>query len=111
MNEVMRFALVLSVCCAAAVAAGCGSSSRSTFGGTIHLARGVQAPTSVMGIEAGTSSADVRAQLGAPTNTNHDRGLSCWWYRADQPSSSVDGIGFCMTPARRVGRIIVSVHL
>src|SRR5436190_21933918 len=108
----MRFALVLSIGCAAAVAAGCGSGSRSSFsGGTIHLGRGAQAPTSVMGIKAGTSSAEVRGQLGAPVNTNHDGGLNCWWYRADQPDSSVDGIGFCMTPARRVGRIIWSVHL
>src|SRR5438309_289626 len=109
----MRFALVLFVCCAATVATGCGSSSRSTSaGGTIiHLGRGVQAPTSVMGIKAGASSDAVRAQLGAPTNTNHEQGLNCWWYRADQPNSSVDGIGFCMTPARRVGRIIWSVHL
>ena len=108
----MKLAVILLACCAATVAAGCGSTNRSTLSSrTIHLGQGVQAPTSVLGIKAGTSSAEVRDQLGAPMNTNHERGLSCWWYRADQPNSSVDGIGFCMTPAGRVGRITWSVHL
>jgi hypothetical protein len=72
---------------------------------------GVRAPGSALGITVGAPSADVRDQLGAPMNTKPDGGLNCWWYRADQPNSSVDGIGFCMTPAGRVGRITLSVHL
>ena len=108
--------MVLLACCAATVAAGCGSSSRSTASGpvsdgTIHLGRNVEMPPSVLGIKVGTSSADVRAQLGAPIRVNKVGSLSCWWYRADQPNSSVDGIAFCMSPTHRVGQITWSVHL
>jgi len=112
----MKLATVLCACCAVAVAAGCGSTKRSTVAShTIHLgpalAGGFQEPTSVVGITAGTASAVVRDRLGDPMNTIRESGQNCWWYRADQPNSSVDGVAFCMTPAGRVGRITLSVHL
>ncbi len=112
----MRIAVVLLACLAATAAAGCGSGSHSTASGpvsrgTIHLSQDTQMTQSALGIKAGTSSADVRAQLGAPINVREMGGQSCWWYRADQPNSSVDGIAFCMTPTHRVARITWSVHL
>jgi outer membrane protein assembly factor BamE (lipoprotein component of BamABCDE complex) len=108
----MRVSVVLLACCTVTIAAGCGSTGRSTVSvsdGTIHLGRGEQIPA-VLGIKAGSSARDVRSLLGAPASRERDRGQNCWWYGIDQPDTAATGIGFCMTATHRVGRVIWGVH-
>jgi hypothetical protein len=99
----------------AVLAAGCGSSTHVAFSQrAFHIGSGVGASSltkSVLGVEAGTGASVVRSRFGTPVNVNRTRDLTCWWYRAEQPSSSIDGIGFCITPEHRVGRIVLAVHL
>jgi len=103
----------LVVLCAAV--AGCGSSSHVTSSGdVIHIGRGVQSSSltkSVLGITKGTEAKVVRSRLGRPINESRTRGLTCSWYRAEQPNSSIDGVGFCIGSKQRVERILLSVHL
>ena len=65
---------------------------------------------SVLGISRGTEASEVRSRLGRPINENRRRGLTCSWYRAEQPDSAIDGLGFCVSPNQRVKRILLAVH-
>jgi hypothetical protein len=100
--------------------AGCGSSARIRVSrGVIHVDRGVQFTAltkSVGSIKIGTPSAVVRSRLGVPekkdpTGAAGAAGLVCWWYRAEQPNSSLDGLGFCLNSQQRVERIVLAEHL
>jgi hypothetical protein len=75
---------------------------------------------SVLGITVGTSSAAVRSKVGVPfrRGARPIHGLTCWWYRAEQPSQvqgpnrvgGITGLGFCMNRKHRVGAIVIPQH-
>ena len=81
--------------------------------GVIEVRSGVSGSSlrqSVLGIEVGTSAADVRAKLGEPFAKVSDRGQTCWAYRATQPETALDALDFCMDKGKKVARILTGVH-
>jgi hypothetical protein len=111
----VKTALAAALFSAATVAlTGCGSrTSVKVQGGVIHIGRDVPMSSlreSVLGIKVGTAEAVVRSRVGKPWREQHVRGEDCWVYRAEQSDSAVDALVFCMSPRRRVKRILTGVH-
>ena len=85
------------------LAAGAASASqpRVTFRhGTFYVRSGVSDSSllrGVLGVGVGSTSAHVRAAFGRPRSRTRARVLTCWWYPAKQPSSSLDGLSFCIS--------------
>jgi len=91
------------------------SQPRVTFRhGTFYVRRGVADSSllrGVLGVGVGSTSAHLRAAFGRPWIRTRAGALTCWAYQARQPSSSLDGLVFCVNRSHHVKRLEFSVHL
>ncbi len=69
--------------------------------------RQVCKPGNVWAVKVGMSDREVVTLAGAPVPWMS--GPHCWFYRARQPGTSIDGLGFCFS-AGRVSAIRTAVH-
>jgi len=84
---------------------------------TFYVRPGVSFPSllhGVLGVGSGSTAAHVRNAFGTPLSRSKlgqaGRTLTCWFYRAEQPSSSLDGLGFCLSRRHRVQRLMLAMH-
>jgi hypothetical protein len=65
-------------------------------------------PGNVWAVKVGMSDRQVTDLAGAPIPWMS--GPHCWFYRATQSGTSVDGRGFCFSSSGRVSAIKIAVH-